>query len=132
MISPNSASDANNGANGGVHRNGSRPHLANGHLDRSLGALSLSTDPMNSTNSQTNAYAEAGFGTNVTNSAHNGMGAIPSTETARGDDIVPGSVARIKVIGVGGGGCNAVNRMIDSGLSGIEFWALNTYRKRDV
>ncbi|MEM6253813.1 MAG: cell division protein FtsZ [Cyanobacteria bacterium P01_D01_bin.156] len=43
-----------------------------------------------------------------------------------GGDIVPGSMARIKVVGVGGGGCNAVNRMIDSGVSGIEFWSLNT------
>jgi len=36
------------------------------------------------------------------------------------------SPARIKVIGVGGGGCNAVNRMITSGLSGVEFIAVNT------
>lgn len=34
--------------------------------------------------------------------------------------------ARIKVIGVGGGGSNAVNRMIGSGLQGVEFWAINT------
>jgi cell division protein FtsZ len=34
--------------------------------------------------------------------------------------------ARIKVIGVGGGGCNAVDRMIESGLSGVEFIAVNT------
>jgi len=34
--------------------------------------------------------------------------------------------ARIKVIGVGGGGCNAVNRMIDEGLQGVEFIAINT------
>eukprot|EP00250_Pteridium_aquilinum_P006233 c16192_g1_i1 orf=70-1074(+) len=34
--------------------------------------------------------------------------------------------ARIKVIGVGGGGGNAVNRMIGSGLQGVEFWAINT------
>ncbi|MCD4751630.1 MAG: cell division protein FtsZ [Anaerolineaceae bacterium] len=34
--------------------------------------------------------------------------------------------ARIKVIGVGGGGCNAVNRMIDEGLHGVEFIAVNT------
>ena len=34
--------------------------------------------------------------------------------------------ARIKVIGVGGGGCNSVNRMIDAGLSGVEFIAANT------
>ncbi|KAA3647068.1 MAG: cell division protein FtsZ [Chloroflexi bacterium] len=36
------------------------------------------------------------------------------------------SFARIKVVGVGGGGCNAVNRMIDEGLQGIEFVAVNT------
>ena len=34
--------------------------------------------------------------------------------------------ADIKVIGVGGGGGNAINRMIKAGLSGVEFWALNT------
>ncbi len=34
--------------------------------------------------------------------------------------------ARIKVIGVGGGGCNAVNRMIDEGMQGIEFITVNT------
>ena len=34
--------------------------------------------------------------------------------------------ARIKVIGVGGGGCNAVNRMITEGIQGIEFVAVNT------
>ncbi|HZP84863.1 MAG TPA: cell division protein FtsZ [Chthonomonadaceae bacterium] len=34
--------------------------------------------------------------------------------------------AHIKVIGVGGGGTNAVNRMIESGLGGVEFLAMNT------
>src|SRR5215207_8277313 len=38
-------------------------------------------------------------------------------------DSIP---ARIKVIGVGGGGGNAVNRMIDSQLRGVEFIAANT------
>ncbi len=36
------------------------------------------------------------------------------------------SFARIKVVGVGGGGCNAVNRMIEEGLQGIEFITINT------
>ncbi len=36
------------------------------------------------------------------------------------------SFARIKVVGVGGGGCNAVNRMIEEGLGGIEFITVNT------
>lgn len=36
------------------------------------------------------------------------------------------STAQIKVIGVGGGGSNAVNRMIDAGLNGVSFMAINT------
>ena len=35
-------------------------------------------------------------------------------------------VARIKVIGVGGGGNNAVNRMVEEGLEGVEFYVANT------
>lgn len=34
--------------------------------------------------------------------------------------------AVIKVIGVGGGGCNAVNRMMEAGLTGVQFIAVNT------
>ena len=37
--------------------------------------------------------------------------------------------AVIKVIGVGGGGCNAVNRMVEAGLQGVEFIAVNTDRQ---
>lgn len=40
------------------------------------------------------------------------------------DDVAP--VARIKVIGVGGGGCNALERMIKTSMQGIEFIAVNT------
>lgn len=50
----------------------------------------------------------------------------PPKEETRSSEIVPSSIARIKVIGVGGGGCNAVNRMIASELSGVEFWGVNT------
>ncbi len=35
-------------------------------------------------------------------------------------------VVQIKVVGVGGGGGNAVNRMVDSGVKGVEFLAINT------
>ena len=35
-------------------------------------------------------------------------------------------LAVIKVVGIGGGGTNAVNRMVDAGLSGVEFIAVNT------
>lgn len=42
-------------------------------------------------------------------------------------DMPPGeSFAQIKVVGVGGGGSNAVNRMIEAGLRGVEFIAVNT------
>ena len=34
--------------------------------------------------------------------------------------------ARMKVVGVGGAGGNAVNRMIDAGLSGVDFISINT------
>src|SRR5512136_894384 len=36
------------------------------------------------------------------------------------------SFARIKVVGVGGGGCNAINRMIEEGIQGVEFISINT------
>src|SRR5256884_9860510 len=35
-------------------------------------------------------------------------------------------LAVIKVVGIGGGGTNAVNRMVDAGLTGVEFIAVNT------
>ncbi len=35
-------------------------------------------------------------------------------------------IAKIKVIGAGGGGCNAVNRMIESGVGGVDFIVANT------
>jgi len=41
-------------------------------------------------------------------------------------DQTPGQKATIKVIGVGGGGGNALNTMIEGGLSGVEFIAANT------
>ncbi|MDX1535681.1 MAG: cell division protein FtsZ, partial [Candidatus Spechtbacterales bacterium] len=34
--------------------------------------------------------------------------------------------AKIKVVGVGGSGCNAISRMIDSKIEGVEFVAINT------
>ena len=43
------------------------------------------------------------------------VGALPTLGTAR-----------IKVVGAGGGGTNAVNRMIEAGVAGIEFIAMNT------
>ena len=49
-----------------------------------------------------------------------------STQMYSNDENNPIPTAVIKVVGVGGGGGNAVNRMIKSGLHGVEFWGMNT------
>ncbi|HEY9826640.1 MAG TPA: hypothetical protein V6D19_14440, partial [Stenomitos sp.] len=49
-----------------------------------------------------------------------------SVREQRADDLVSHGAANIKVVGVGGGGGNAVNRMIASNVSGVEFWSINT------
>src|SRR6187551_1473343 len=41
-------------------------------------------------------------------------------------DEPPVTGAKIKVVGVGGGGGNAVNRMIEAGIKGVEFIVANT------
>jgi len=42
------------------------------------------------------------------------------------EDEMQQYMAHLKVIGVGGGGCNAINRMIDAGVEGVECIAANT------
>jgi len=46
--------------------------------------------------------------------------------TSRGGTTTQSYLAVIKVVGVGGGGVNAINRMIDAGVRGVEFIAINT------
>jgi len=46
--------------------------------------------------------------------------------TSRGGSATQSYLAVIKVVGVGGGGVNAINRMIDAGVRGVEFIAINT------
>ena len=41
----------------------------------------------------------------------------------------PDNAAIIKVVGIGGGGCNAINRMVDAGLQGVSFIGVNTDRQ---
>ena len=47
------------------------------------------------------------------------FGNNPNSDQSKG--ILPSQNAKIEVIGVGGGGSNAVNRMIDSDLEGVSF-----------
>ncbi|CAI5978755.1 unnamed protein product [Closterium sp. NIES-64] len=57
-------------------------------------------------------------------------GAVQARSSWREDGSAEGAEgARIKVVGVGGGGSNAVNRMVKSGMRGVEFWITNTDRQ---
>ncbi|MEH2324565.1 MAG: cell division protein FtsZ [Nostoc sp.] len=88
---------------------------------------------LNYKNSQSTGQPGFSLAVNSTNPFNNGLNFGQnhdskkiSPENSRIGEIVPGRVANIKVIGVGGGGGNAVNRMIESDVSGVEFWSINT------
>ena len=73
--------------------------------------------------------AKRGTGSLEFNVTEAGMGKLEGREDERlrltlDDEMRVG--AKIKVVGVGGGGCNAVNRMVDAGLGGVEFIVANT------
>ncbi|MEI7988538.1 MAG: cell division protein FtsZ [Chloroflexota bacterium] len=55
------------------------------------------------------------------------MVSIPTSSTIQSDQYFHKPV--LKVIGLGGGGCNAINRMIELGLRGVDFIAANTDRQ---
>jgi cell division protein FtsZ len=62
-----------------------------------------------------------------TDPLEDGPGIDPGPERSAGD--LSNYVAVIRVVGVGGAGCNAVDRMIEAGLRGVEFVAVNTDRQ---
>ena len=51
---------------------------------------------------------------------------------AFGLETGPENVVKIKVIGVGGGGNNVVNRMVRTGARGVDFVAVNTDSRRSM
>ena len=53
----------------------------------------------------------------------------PDPDRGPGPSDLTNYVAVIRVVGVGGAGCNAVDRMIEAGLRGVEFVAVNTDRQ---
>jgi hypothetical protein len=55
-----------------------------------------------------------------------GAASSPSASWQASPPGQPFNEAKIKVIGVGGGGSNAVNRMLESEMKGVEFWIVNT------
>ncbi|MBP0013202.1 MAG: cell division protein FtsZ [Roseofilum sp. SBFL] len=91
----------------------------------------LGNVPLNSNrDSQSNASTAVDSGNpfknaGVSSSNFKGHQQMVSDEDQH-QNIIPSSVAKIKVIGVGGGGGNAVNRMVINEVSGVEFWSINT------
>lgn len=68
-----------------------------------------------------------GEGTKTLTNPTQGSSSATDTESSRDSLSSNGyNAARIKVVGVGGGGSNAVNRMIESSMKGVEFWIVNT------
>jgi len=51
---------------------------------------------------------------------------VAATRAARCVTRASSNAATIKVVGVGGGGSNAVNRMVNADINGVEFWIVNT------
>lgn len=91
--------------------------------------LNQDTWATNNVENQPNPYGEF--------SKQNRFDDLPETRVGSGrtlekkaepksSEIIPHGAANIKVIGVGGGGGNAVNRMIASNVAGVEFWSINT------
>lgn len=72
-----------------------------------------------------NIYSSNSSGLNAADHISGDPRLVPGEMLLNGE-TVPSNIAKIKVIGVGGGGCNAVTRMIQTGVSGIEFWTVNT------
>ncbi|KAL3755646.1 hypothetical protein ACJRO7_002661 [Eucalyptus globulus] len=67
-----------------------------------------------------------GEGNNTANKPNDGLGGNVVESLRDTSNQSNHSEAKIKVIGVGGGGSNAVNRMIESAMKGVEFWIVNT------
>jgi cell division protein FtsZ len=94
-------------------------------------AKSQSVSPYHSKDPFLNLHPEVsllrGDGNNSANNPRRDNSGGTVTESL-GDTSSPNNhnEAKIKVIGVGGGGSNAVNRMIESAMKGVEFWIVNT------
>jgi cell division protein FtsZ len=70
-------------------------------------------------------YEPSGINSDHRSTSERYMSSIPAREK-KIEEMPLNNAANIKVVGVGGGGGNAVNRMIASKVSGVEFWSINT------
>ncbi|XP_031473124.1 cell division protein FtsZ homolog 2-1, chloroplastic isoform X2 [Nymphaea colorata] len=104
--------------------------LLSGSNSRRAGVVSATHTPYNSKDPFLNLHPEVsmlrGEGNNTVSSPKKDNSGIALDTYS--EDAPPNhyNAAKIKVIGVGGGGSNAVNRMIESSMNGVEFWIVNT------
>ncbi len=66
---------------------------------------------------------------NTEREALEGSGRLPDEDPGAPVGELANYLAVIRVVGVGGAGCNAVNRMVEAGIRGVEFVAVNTDRQ---
>jgi cell division protein FtsZ len=94
--------------------------------DSGLGSLFRATDP----HRQDDSRAGTGIPVDASGAAVEGAGAggMGTQDTGRRQLIQPSRTfpAVIRVVGIGGAGTNAVNRMLEAGVEGVEFIAVNT------
>jgi len=115
-------------------------HGTASHRWQALYVLSIDSDEVNDNG---NGEGEVSFASAVANGWQPERGSFAGITTRRSstsstalsmigapiDAVIPDgglSPCVIKVVGVGGGGCNAVDRMLDTRVSGVDFWAINT------
>lgn len=112
--------------NNAYHSNNNQPE--GGLPEDGLGLFSAPSQPAQNdptpqdSPSMASQFGKTRLGSNDRSAAGMLGGTLPMIQPEGAQRLM----AKIKVVGVGGGGGNAVNRMIANGLTGVEFWVMNT------
>ncbi|KAB2607789.1 cell division protein FtsZ 2-1 [Pyrus ussuriensis x Pyrus communis] len=107
----------------GVTLKSSLLHVKCSINSKSVGSYQNNRDPFLNLHPEVSLLRE---GNNTLSNPRKDISGEGVTESLSDKSSPSNGEAKIKVIGVGGGGSNAVNRMIESAMKGVEFWILNT------
>ncbi|XP_068308275.1 cell division protein FtsZ homolog 2-1, chloroplastic-like [Pyrus communis] len=107
----------------GVNLKSSLLHVKCSINSKSVGSYQNNRDPFLNLHPEVSLLRE---GNNTLSNPRKDISGEDVTESLSDKSSPSNGEAKIKVIGVGGGGSNAVNRMIESAMKGVEFWILNT------
>ncbi|KAM0980573.1 hypothetical protein FF1_013890 [Malus domestica] len=108
----------------GVTLKSSLPQVKCSINSKSVGSYQNNRDPFLNLHPEVSLLR--GEGNNTLSNPRKDISGEGVTESLSDKSSPSNGEAKIKVIGVGGGGSNAVNRMIESAMKGVEFWILNT------